>query len=43
VRRESRTIDFWGGEVAYAEPKCHCSACRRDFFPSAPGVAPHIP
>ena len=43
VRREPRTMDFWGGEVAYAEPKCHCPACRRDFFPSAPGAAPDIP
>ena len=23
VRREPRSIDFWGGEVSYAEPKCH--------------------
>ena len=42
VRREPRAVDFWGGEVAYAEPKCHCPACRRDFFPSAAGLAPHI-
>lgn len=35
VRRDPRQIDFWGGPVCYAEPKCHCSACRRDFFPSA--------
>jgi len=40
VQREPRTIHFWGGEVAYDEPKCHCSACRRDFFPSACGFAP---
>jgi hypothetical protein len=39
VRREERAIDFWGGEVTYAEPKCHCPACRRDFFPSAVGLA----
>ena len=39
VRREPRSMDFWGGEVAYAEPKCHCPACRRDFFPSAPRLA----
>jgi hypothetical protein len=41
VQREPREIDFWGGPVAYAEPKCHCPACRRDFFPSTPGFAPH--
>ena len=22
------------GEIEYAEPRCHCSRCRRDFFPS---------
>jgi hypothetical protein len=43
VRRAPRTIEFWGGEVAYAEPKCHCPACRRDFFPSAPGAAADAP
>jgi hypothetical protein len=39
VRREPRSMDFWGGEVTYAEPECHCPACRRDFFPSAPHLA----
>ncbi len=43
VRREPRTIDFWGGEVTYAEPVGHCPACRRDFFPSAAGVAADAP
>jgi hypothetical protein len=43
VQREPRTMDFWGGEVAYAEPKCRCPTCRRDFFPSASGAAPDIP
>ena len=32
VRREERAIDFWGGAVSYAEPRCHCPACRRDSF-----------
>lgn len=41
VQREERSMDFWGGEVTYSEPKCHCSACRRDFFPSTPGTAAH--
>ncbi len=22
------------GEIEYGEPRCHCSGCRRDFFPS---------
>ena len=34
IQRDSRSIHFWGTEVPYLEPKCHCSACRRDFFPS---------
>jgi hypothetical protein len=41
VQEEPRKIHFWGGEVAYSEPKCHCPACRRDFFPSTPEFAPH--
>ena len=36
VDRMPRSIQFWGAEVEYREPKCHCLACRRDFFPSAP-------
>ena len=43
VRRGLRTIDFRGGEVTYAEPKCHCPACRRDFFPPAAGAAADAP
>lgn len=30
--RELETID---GPIELHEPVCHCSACRRDFFPSA--------
>jgi hypothetical protein len=41
VERQPRTIAFWGGTVAYREPKCHCPACRRDFFPSASLTPPH--
>jgi hypothetical protein len=33
--REVETID---GPVELPEPVCHCSACRRDFFPSASRV-----
>src|SRR5262249_55815431 len=43
VDRQERAIDFWGGEVTYAEPVCHCPACRRDFFPSAPRLAADAP
>jgi hypothetical protein len=43
VRREPRTMDFWGGAVTSAEPKCHCPACRRDFFPSTPVAAADAP
>jgi hypothetical protein len=43
VQRTPRSIQFWGGEVQYREPQCHCPACRRDFFPSASGSAAHTP
>jgi hypothetical protein len=33
--RELETVD---GPIVLSEPVCHCSACRRDFFPSASGV-----
>ncbi len=32
-----------GGTLTYAEPVGHCPACRRDFFPSATGLAPGRP
>src|SRR5271157_121723 len=43
VERAPRTIQFWGGGVQYREPKCHCPACRRDFFPQRPALrlTPH--
>ncbi|WP_165236057.1 hypothetical protein [Aquisphaera insulae] len=43
VGRRPRTITFWGGEVTYAEPICHCPACRRDFFPPASVATADIP
>ncbi len=43
VARAPRTVHFWGAPVQYQEPKGHCPACRRDFFPSTPDVAPHAP
>jgi hypothetical protein len=42
VQRVPRAIAFWGAEVEYHEPKCHCPACRRDFFPSASSVASEL-
>jgi hypothetical protein len=33
--RELTTVD---GPVDLSEPVGHCSACRRDFFPSASGL-----
>ncbi len=38
VKRKSRPMTVRGGEAALEEPVAHCSACRRDFFPSASGV-----
>lgn len=35
AEREIQTSD---GRVPLAEPVCHCSACHRDFFPSAYGL-----
>jgi hypothetical protein len=43
VQHEPRPLDCLGGSVTYAEPVCHCPACRRDFFPSAARLAPERP
>lgn len=43
VQHEPRPLDCLGGSVTYAEPVCHCPACRRDFFPSAAQLAPQRP
>lgn len=43
VEREPRSVHFWGGDVTYREPKCHCPTCRRDFFPSTSLAPPHAP
>ena len=37
-----RTIQVRGGTIRYKEPACHCPACRRDFFPSAPQLAARL-
>jgi hypothetical protein len=38
VGTQERPIDVKGGAFQLREPKCYCSTCRRDFFPSASGV-----
>lgn len=38
VRRKSRTVAVRGGSAELDEPVAHCSACRRDFFPSTPSA-----
>jgi hypothetical protein len=43
VERVPRTMQFWGASIQYQEPKCHCPACRRDFFPSTPGAPSDAP
>ena len=43
VQREPRIITFWGAAVTCREPKCHCPACRRDFFPSTTDAASELP
>src|SRR3989442_142936 len=34
IVHEERTVKVRGGSFGHREPKCHCPACRRDFFPS---------
>jgi len=40
VRAGPRDLVVRGATVRYDEPMCHCPACRRDFFPSPPRLAP---
>lgn len=35
VVHEERELETGDGPIDLREPICHCSACRRDFFPSA--------
>jgi hypothetical protein len=37
VYRE-RELETGDGPINLSEPVCHCSTCRRDFFPSASSV-----
>ena len=43
IGREPRPLVCRAGPITYQEPVCHCPACRRDFFPSATGLAPRRP
>jgi hypothetical protein len=43
LEKAPRTVAVRGGTIDYEEPKCHCPACRRDFFPSAPQSAARLP
>jgi hypothetical protein len=42
VDRSPRTVAVRGATIDYEEPICHCPACRRDFFPSAPELAARL-
>jgi hypothetical protein len=33
-----RPLETVDGPIELREPVCHCSACRRDFFPSASSI-----
>ena len=39
LHRKSRKVAVRGGTTELDEPVAHCSTCRRDFFPSASGIA----
>jgi hypothetical protein len=39
VATEKRTVQGRMGPATIQEPVCHCSACGRDFFPSAGALA----
>jgi hypothetical protein len=41
VGHEERELETLDGVIPLHEPVCHCSACRRDFFPSASGAGTH--
>ena len=39
LKRKPRRVAVRGGTATLDEPVGHCSTCRRDFFPSASGIA----
>jgi hypothetical protein len=38
LRQQERELTSLDGPLTLTEPVAHCSACRRDFFPSASGT-----
>jgi hypothetical protein len=40
VVHRTRDLETVDGPMELTEPVCHCSTCRRDFFPSASSVGP---
>lgn len=45
VEADSEPLILQGmrGEIEYSEPRCHCSRCRRAFFPGGQGSAAPAP
>ena len=41
IVQEERPLETGDGPIDLSEPVCHCSACRRDFFPSASRLGAH--
>lgn len=37
--REPLILQGRRGEIEYSEPRCHCPACRRAFFPGGEGTS----
>lgn len=42
VVHQERELETGDGPIDLREPVCHCSACRRDFFPSASGIGSQL-
>lgn len=42
VAKSPRTLQIRGATIQYDEPRCHCPACRRDFFPAPPEFATRL-
>jgi hypothetical protein len=38
IQHQPRTVTTRGGTFEHNEPVCHCTRCRRDFFPSTSPV-----
>lgn len=42
VVQEERQLETGDGPIDLGEPVCHCSACRRAFFPSASRIGSEL-